>query len=630
MRIPARTCCLLAATIVAMPWCRASASEGLQASRRTPELVGRWGETVAPAQLINRSPQRPTKALVVIACSVTCPLVQRLVPALNELQETYREQGVQFIGLFPNGSDELHEIAEYALDAGLVFPVYKDDADSPWYQSLGLTTTPSVAVIDMLSPESETPPGPSPQFHLPLGQLVYRGQVDGMWAGGGGKRKTPFLADALAAWSKGEPPLLGETAASGCIIQPVAFRDLRPHAGVTFYRDIAPMLQSHCLSCHRSGEAGAELFMDFESYENAAAASQTMLQRMEQRLMPPWHASLGPESGIESFLHDLRLTADQIDRFRAWTLADCPPGDPRDAPSPLPEVPPGAWQIGEPDFVFTMPEPYEVPLTQLDDYVYYRIPVNFPTDRYLQAVELRPGNKAVVHHMGAIVGPASARPSTPSETMLALYGLTGDRVRKIGDYIPGDPFNAHTYPPGTALKLPAGHDLFFEMHYTPTGRQEAPDVSQLGIRWAPGPPERLLETQVFNRKDIRLRPHDGHYEKSNFYQFSTDVLIHALAPHMHFRGRDFVLYKIENPQTPDERRTLILKMPIYDFNWQRTYEFANPLPLKAGDVLYGVAHFDNSIYNPHNPDPEEMVRYGLKSEQEMFNLRVKFERTEAL
>jgi hypothetical protein len=209
--------------------------------------------------------------------------------------------------------------------------------------------------------------------------------------------------------------------------------------------------------------------------------------------------------------------------------------------------------------------------------------------------------------------------------MLKLYGLTGDQVKKVGDYIAGDPFNARVYPDGYALKLPAGHDIFFEMHYTPTGESEEEDVSTMAIRWAATKPEHALDTQVFNRKDIRLRPHDMHYEKTNYYQFASDVLIYALAPHMHYRGKDFTLYKVENPQSASERRTLVLQVPAYHFGWQRTYEFEQPLRLKAGDALLSVTHFDNSHYNPNNPDPEALVRYGLQSEQEMLNLRVKYE-----
>ena len=353
--------------------------------------------------------------------------------------------------------------------------------------------------------------------------------------------------------------------------------------------------------------------------------SGVMLSRMENRLMPPWHGSLPEDSEVGGFKNDTRLSDDQIEMFRAWVEAGCPAGDPDDAPPARQWSDSQQWKIGTPDLVFSMPEPYVVPKYRLDEYQFYRIPANFDEDRYIKAIECRPGNKAIVHHIGAIVGPASQQDLNATSAMLKLYGLTGDRVKKIADYVAGDPFNARVYPDDYALKLPAGHDIFFEMHYTPTGREERPDVSQLALIWADEPPSHVIQTKVFNRKDLRLPPDHPHYEKESIYQFPTDVLIHALGPHMHYRGKDFVLYKLENPGTPEEKRTRVLSVAAYDFNWQRTYEFEQPLKLKAGDALISVAHFDNSYLNPNNPDPTAAVRFGLKSEQEMLNMRVKYE-----
>jgi hypothetical protein len=578
-----------------------------------PVLTGRWGDERMPQQLIYNSATKRTSALVVVTFSTKCPLARRIVPRLNELQAQFAGENVQFIALFPNGSDDLKEIGEYAVVSDLVFPVFQDDPEQPWHVELGLKTTPQVAVLD-------TRDGYDPQ------RVIYRGQVNGRWFGGGtAKENQEYLADALIAFVRGEAPTLAETAASGCPISKQAHYDLAKFEGVTYYKEIVPLVQDNCVSCHRTGEPGAELFAAFDTYENVAGMSEVMLSRMENRLMPPWHASTDPNNGLGGFKHDPRLTDNQINLFRAWVAAGCPAGNPHDAP-PAPQWKPSdQWQIGTPEFVFEMPEPYVVPKYRLDEYQYYRVRANFPEDRYIQAIEVRPGNKAVVHHIGAIVGPASEETNTASEAMLKLYGLTGERVKKIGDYVAGDLFNARIYPEGYALKLPAGHDLFFEMHYTPTGREEAPDQSRLGIIWAPGKPEHVVQTRVFNRKDIRLLPHDGHYEKQSYYQFPTDVLIYALAPHMHFRGKDFTLYKLENPGTAEERRTLVLRVSAYDFNWQRTYEFVNPLRLKAGDALYSVTHFDNSHFNPNNPDPETKVRFGLKSDQEMLNLRAKYE-----
>lgn len=578
-----------------------------------PVLTGRWGDERMPAQLVYKSDTHQTKALAVVTFSTQCPLARRIVPRLNELQAEYADAGIQFIALFPNGVDDVREMAEYAVLSELAFPVFQDDRENSWHEMLGMKTTPQVVVLD-------TREGYDPA------RIFYRGQVNGRWFGGGtAKENEEYLAEALAAFVRGEAPPLAETAASGCPIAKEARHDLAPHDGVTYYNQIARLVQNHCMTCHRAGEPGAELFAAFDSYEAVAGVSDVMLNRMENRLMPPWHASTDPNNGLGGFRHDPRLTDDQINMFRAWVEADCPAGNAADAPAPIDWRTADDWQIGTPDFVFEMPEPYIVPKYRLDEYQYYRVRANFPEDRYIQAIELKPGNKAVVHHIGAILGPASQESVTASEAMLKLYGLTGEKLKKVGDYIAGDPFNARTYPTGYALKLPAGHDIFFEMHYTPTGREEAPDLSRMGIIWAPGEPEHVVQTRVFNRKDLRLLPHDGHYTKESYYQFPADVLIYALAPHMHYRGKDFKLYKVENPGTPEEKRTLVLLISAYDFNWQRTYEFEKPLALKAGDALYSVTHFDNSYLNPNNPNPEAKVRFGLKSEQEMLNLRTKYE-----
>ena len=581
-----------------------------------PVLTGRWGDTRLPQQMVSDYDSKNTKALVVVTFSTICPLAKRLVPTLNQLQEKHVADGIQLIALFPNGMDHLRAIAEYAVDTELAIPVFQDDPDSPWHKQLGLTTTPGVVVLDT-------------RDGYDASKIIYRGQVNGQWFGGGANnQRQNYLADALDSFLKGEKPKVEETAASGCEIAKDAPRDLSAYTDVTYHKDIVPFLQENCQSCHRDGEPGAELFEAFDSYDMVSAMTGVMLSRIENRLMPPWHASTDPHNGTGGFQGDLRLSDDEIDLFRAWVEQDCPVGDAADAPAE-PEWPDSeAWQIGEPDLVFQMPEPYVVPKDRLDEYQYYRVEANFAEDRYIRAIEMRPGNKAVVHHMGAIVGRSSTESLEANEMLLKLYGLTGDKIKKIGDYIPGDPFNARTYPAGFALRLPAHHDLFFEMHYTPTGQQEKPDLSKLGLIWADEKPEHVIETKVFNRKDLRLRAHTQHYEKTSTYQFSTDVLIHALAPHMHYRGKDFVLHKVENLGTADERETLVLKIPTYDFNWQRTYEFVKPLRLKAGDALRSVAHLDNSHYNPNNPDPEAFVRFGLLSDQEMLNMRAKFERTD--
>ncbi len=590
----------------------------VQATSGEFKLTGIRGKQVTPEDLIYRPKDkaaRSTKALAVVSFSTVCPLAKRLIPKLNRLKEKYHAQGVDMIALFTNGTDDIADMALYALENQLALPVYKDDPESPWAKKLGLSVTPEVVVLDTRDKLL----------------AIYQGAVDGQWFGGGTAKSNnkEYLEDALEAVAKGSFALLPTHAASGCKIvaedskwETTAARNEE----VTYYKDIVPILQNRCLQCHRTGEAGANLFSHFEDYDTVTSLYPIMKDRVIQRVMPPWHGFVGDKTK-NSLVGDLYLSDEEIKAFVAWGVDDkFAKGDPKDAPKPRQWPASGEWQIGKPDVILKMPEPYIVPKEKLDEYEYYRIKANFPEDRYIQAVELRPGNKSVVHHIGAIVGPAGDTDINGNLATLQFYGLTGDKVRKIGDYVPGDDFNAHTYPKGYALQLPKGSDIVLEMHYTPTGSEEKPDVSEMGIIWADKKPEHLLETHVFNRKDLRIPAQDSHYERSNWYQFSTDVLIYSLAPHMHYRGKDYILYKVTNPNTKAEKREVVLKVPNYDFAWQRTYEFTKPIELKAGDALYGVGHFDNSHFNPNNPDPDAVVKYGLKSEQEMFNLRVKFER----
>lgn len=584
------------------------------AKTQATNLTGRWGNERLPSQLVYKSKTYAPKALAVVTFSTVCPLAKRLVPHLNELRQKYDAKGIQLVALFPNGTDNLSEMAEFALDSDLKLPVYKDDPSDPWFEELGLKTTPEAILFDVSEGYDSR-------------KVIYQGQVTNQWFGGGNAKGKKYLEDAIEGLIAGKEIETKATAASGCVIAKEERLDLKGFEGITYYRHILPILQERCLQCHRDGEAGAELFVAFDSYDTVSSFSETILSRIKNRIMPPWNAREGNPKKPLGFVNDTRMTEDEIKTFIAWNEQGLKAGDPKDAPPEKKWAKEGEWKIGTPDLVFRMDTPYVVPKERLDEYQYYRLKANFPEDRYLQAVEVRPGNKRVVHHIGALLGPASEEVGTGTQAMMKFYGLTGDKVKKVGDYVPGDSFNAHTYPKDYALKLPKNTDILFEMHYTPTGSSEESDVSEMGIIWAKEKPKHTIETHVFNRKDIRLRPNDSHYEMTNYYAFSSDVLIYALAPHMHYRGKSFKLYKVRNPKTKNETRELLLKVPAYDFSWQWTYEFKNPIRLRAGDALYGVAAFDNSHFNPNNPDPDVLVSYGIKSDQEMFNMRVKFERT---
>ena len=231
-----------------------------------PVLTGRWGDTVVPEQLVYNYKSKQCRALVVVTASTACPLVRRNLPGLNDLSAKYNADGVQFIGLFTNGVDDLHEIAEYAVEREINFPVFKDEAENPWHAELGMKTTPQVVVLDT-------------RLGYNASAVVYRGQINGMWFGGGSsKQQRHYLKDALESFFAGKPAPISETAASGCTIAKDAAYDLSKFQGVTYHKEIARLVQSRCTSCHREGEPGAELFSTFDTYEDVAGLSGVMLQ----------------------------------------------------------------------------------------------------------------------------------------------------------------------------------------------------------------------------------------------------------------------------------------------------------------------------------------------------------------
>jgi len=375
---------------------------------------------------------------------------------------------------------------------------------------------------------------------------------------------------------------------------------------ITFHKQVEPVLQARCQGCHRPGESAPFSMLTYKDTRPWAKAIKTAVL---SRKMPPWHA----EPGVGHFKNDRSLSQSEIDTIVKWVDSGAEEGNRKDAPAPQPFV--EGWNIGKPDMVFEMPEPYEVPASGTVDYQWIVMPTGFTEDKWLQAVEVRPGDRSVVHHVIAFYRKpgskwlADAKPGVPTPKAMGAPE-TGMSDGSIGGYVPGLP--AESLPRGRALLLPAGADLVLQMHYTASGKA-AKDRTKVGVVFANEPPaERSFGLGVGNSKFV-IPPGAADHKVDAEITLDSDVRVVDFTPHMHLRGKAFEFRAV----FPDGTREVLLRVPKYDFNWQVTYELAQERVFPKGTKIEGTAWFDNSPNNPFNPDPKVEVRFGDQTWDEM-------------
>lgn len=392
----------------------------------------------------------------------------------------------------------------------------------------------------------------------------------------------------------------------------------RPSSPPTFTKDVMPILQQQCQTCHRPGEAGPFSMLTYQSTRPWAAA---MKEAVETRKMPPWFAD--PRYG--KFTNGRTLTDAEIKTISDWADAKAPEGDPKDLPPPIKWV--EGWQIGTPDKVYQLPIPFDVPARGVVDYQHIIVPTGFTKDMWVQAAEVRPTDRAVVHHIiafirepksnwfrGEPVGQFFVAPQVKTKEQPDTSALPSDFL--VG-YAPGQP--AEILRPGEAKLIKAGSDIIFQVHYTPNGHPTR-DQTRLGIVFAKQPPaERVLTLSATNGTFL-IPPGDPDYRVDATFEVGTQVKLSGLHPHMHGRGKDF-LYKLVYPTGESQ---IILSVPHYNWHWQNWYTLQEPILLPKGTKIECIAHFDNSPNNPDNADPKRAVGWGEQSWDEMmigfFNL----------
>lgn len=371
-----------------------------------------------------------------------------------------------------------------------------------------------------------------------------------------------------------------------------------------FTRDVAPVLFKHCAGCHRPGEMGP---MALLTYEQARPWAKAIREKVALGEMPPWHAEAAPGT----FVNDRRLTAAERETLIRWADAGAPKGDPKHLPAP--PVFPEGWEIGKPDAVFTMAKDYAVPESGTIPYQFFTVKTDFTEDKWIQAIEVRPGARSVVHHV-LVFATAPGTEKKPLGYQQVTPKLPAGATRGPGALIattaPGT--NAMVFPAGTAIQVKAGATLMFQMHYTTNGKS-AVDRTSVGMIFAKQPPQVEMRTSAFINPLFVLPAGTAGTQVDSAIEFDEDAEIHALFPHTHLRGKSWE-YRLVYP---GGRKEVVLSVPKYDFNWQTYYIYAKPLAAPKGSRLEASAIYDNSAANKWNPDPGKNVRWGAQTWEEM-------------
>lgn len=518
-----------------------------------------------------------------------CPLAKLYGSRLQSLSDRFSDDGITFIGVNSNLQDSPGEIDSYASEHGVRFPIAKD-ADQSVADALGATRTPEVIVVDW------------------TGKVRYRGRIDDQYQPGVARAapQTHDLRDAIESLVAGKEVAVPVTQGVGCLITRAAKRRkiAQSDATYTFNRDIAPILNRHCVECHRAGEIGP---FELSDYDEVVGWADMILEVIDQGRMPPWHA----DPSVGKFQGARELPRNDRDVIASWIEDGMPQGDPNDLPDP-PRFASG-WHLETlPDLEIAMRDrPFSVPAEGVVEYQYFVVDPGWETDRWVYAAQVVPGNASVVHHTIVFVRPPD--------------GADFSGIGWLGAYVPGQ--RTIPLPAGHARRIPAGSKLVFQMHYTPNGKPTL-DRTRLGIWFAEQ--ESVTDqvtTHVALNHEFEIPPGEDDFRVELYSRsFPRHGKLLGITPHMHFRGKSFQL---------DARRTRLdsedavalsgetasreawLRVPAYDFNWQHWYAFAEPHDLAGIDSLDMTAAFDNSRKNPFNPDPGEYVSWGDQTWEEM-------------
>jgi mono/diheme cytochrome c family protein/peroxiredoxin len=420
--------------------------------------------------------------------------------------------------------------------------------------------------------------------------VVYQGAIDDQFSEGAQRPKalTNFLQNVLTECLADKPVKLKRTQAHGCRINYAVPSDRTP---ISYAGQVAPLLEQHCVECHRAGGIGP---WEMNGYAEVKDYARMIEEVLLTRRMPPWHAD--PTYG--HWANERTLTTAESQVLVQWVKEGAPRAEGADPLArPLPAL--ADWPLGKPDFVLKLPQPESIPATGVLDYRHVTVDLPGTNGFWFSGLDVKPGNRRVVHHV-IVRAKWDDGPDDGSGNGVMLVGWAPGLVNGM-------------FPSGTGKHVPPGAKLDIELHYTTIGSPQT-DQTEIACYLLPEKPARELFTREAIQLDLDIAPGTDDSREVAVYAFKRPATIYSLMPHMHLRGKwmefDLLL--------PTGKREVLLNVPRYDFNWQTVYRFAEPLHVPAGSWLAVRGGFDNSAGNPANPDPKKRVHFGQQSWDEMF------------
>lgn len=518
-----------------------------------------------------------SKGLVIAFTSTTCPVSKRYAPSLARLESELRGKGVALLLVNPFASEKPDELRADVKAQGFTAP-YIHDSTRTVARTLNARSTTEVLLLD------------------PTRTLVYRGALDDQY-GVDYSLDAPrerYLLDAVDAMLAGVRPPIPATAAPGCELDLPA--TVAAAVSATYHGDVARILQQNCVECHH--EKGIAPFA-LDDLDEVTDRAKVIRRVVAEGTMPPWFAAPLPAGKETPWANDRSLSARDRNDLLAWIDSPQRPlGNPADAPAPVKQ--PEEWTIGKPDLVVQLKKSIPIKAEGFMPYQFTTVETTLAEDKWVQAYEIIPTAREVVHHVIVQVHTRGAR--------IGRGGEEGDGYWAA--YVPGN--TSHVYPEGFARKLPAGATVSFQIHYTPNGKATE-DQLKMGLIFAKEPPRFAVHTAALPGRMLRIPPGEPNHVETAQRTIPSDLHVTAFMAHMHVRGKAFKF----DVTYPDGRSETLLDIPRYDFNWQLRYEYKEPRTIPRGSTIKITAVYDNSAANKANPDPTKTVRWGPQTVDEM-------------